>query len=78
MVQKSDSTEKKIIINQYRSLIRSINNRLNVEEKKNIRKAFNIAITAHDNTRRKSGELYITHPIAVSKIIANDIQSKVS
>ena len=73
MAQKSDSTEKKIIINQYRSLIRSINNRLNVEEKKNIRKAFNIAITAHDNTRRKSGELYITHPIAVSKIIANDI-----
>jgi len=73
MVQKSDSTEKKIIINQYRSLIRSINNRLNTEEKKNIRKAFNIAITAHDNTRRKSGELYITHPIAVSKIIANDI-----
>ena len=39
----------------------------------NIRKAFNIALEAHKNMRRKSGELYIGHPIAVARICAEEI-----
>ena len=66
-------TENKLIINNYRSLIRSISDRVSAEEKKSIRKAFNLAISAHENARRKSGELYITHPISVAKIVANEI-----
>ncbi|MGL4908737.1 MAG: RelA/SpoT family protein [Bacteroidales bacterium] len=36
-------------------------------------KAFNLAYEAHKGTRRKSGELYITHPIAVAKIVSHEI-----
>ena len=71
--ENSQQRENKMIINEYRSLIRAITDRANTEEKKNIRKAFNLAIDAHKNSRRKSGKLYITHPISVAKIVANDI-----
>ena len=74
MKEKSaEKTEKQIIVNQYRSLIRSISNRTNTQDRKLIRSAFNMAVNAHNNTRRKSGELYITHPISVAKIVANEI-----
>jgi len=73
MEKKSEELEKKNIINEYRSLVRAIANKVTSEEKKIIRKAFDIAIDAHENARRKSGKLYISHPISVAKIIANDI-----
>lgn len=38
-----------------------------------IRKAFELANEAHRGMRRKSGELYIFHPIAVSRIVASEI-----
>ena len=41
--------------------------------KKLIRKAFNLAVDAHKDDRRKSGEPYIFHPIAVAQIVAKDI-----
>jgi len=65
--------ENQLITNEYRSLIRTVTERLNLEEKKKIRQAFNIAIKAHKNSRRESGKLYVSHPISVAKIIANDI-----
>mgnify|MGYP001227305243 CR=1 FL=1 len=71
--QESEKIEKKNIVNEYRSLVRAITNRVDAKEKKSIRKAFNLAITAHEDARRKSGALYITHPISVAKIIANEI-----
>ena len=43
------------------------------EDKKLIRKAFNLAVDAHKDVRRKSGEPYIFHPIAVAQIVAKDI-----
>ena len=73
MKQNVEELEKKNIINEYRSLIRAISSKVTSEEKKNIRKAFNLAIDAHKNSRRKSGKLYISHPISVAKIIANHI-----
>ena len=74
MVEKNtDEIERKNIINEYRSLIRAITKKTTSEEKRNIRKAFNLAVDAHKNARRKSGKLYISHPISVAKIIANDI-----
>ena len=46
---------------------------LTTEDKKLIRKAFDVAVDAHKDQRRKSGEAYIFHPIAVAKIVASDI-----
>ena len=73
MKNNNEQIEKKIIINQYRSLIRNLNPNINTQEKKRIRAAFNLAIKAHSDTRRKSGDLFITHPISVAKIVARDI-----
>ena len=51
----SEETENKIIINEYRSLIRGIGEKVSSAEKKNIRKAFDMAVEAHKNSRRQSG-----------------------
>ena len=73
METNNDKIEKKNIINQYRSLMRTIDHKINAQEKKQIKAAFDMAVQAHNNTRRKSGELFITHPISVAKIVAQDI-----
>ncbi len=65
--------EKKEIINRYRALLRACNEKTTKEDKKEIRKAFNLAVKGHENTRRKSGEPYILHPIAVANICAKEI-----
>jgi GTP pyrophosphokinase len=64
--------EKKGIINRYRSLLRSWRPE-NPEQKKEIRKAFNIAVEAHKNMRRRTGEPYIYHPLEVARIVAEEI-----
>lgn len=38
-----------------------------------IRKAFDVAVDAHKSQRRKSGEAYIFHPVAVAQIVASEI-----
>lgn len=38
-----------------------------------IRKAFKIAYDAHKETRRKSGDPYIMHPLAVSRIVSEEM-----
>ena len=61
------------ILTKYKSLIRSLGAKINNEEKKDIKKAFEVAYTAHKNVKRKSGEAYIFHPISVAKIVAKEI-----
>jgi len=65
--------EKKDILNKYKSLLRACADKTNKKDKKEIRKAFNLAVEAHKNMRRKSGEPYIYHPIAVAHISAKEI-----
>ena len=65
--------ENKEIINRYRALLRACNDKTDKKDKKEIRKAFNLAVKAHENIRRKSGEPYILHPIAVAHICAKEI-----
>lgn len=65
--------EKKEILNAYKGLIRACKPHVNKEGRKTIRKAFNLALESHDGMRRKSGEPYIFHPIAVARIVAEDI-----
>lgn len=65
--------EKKEILNAYRGLLRACKGKRNRENTKLIRKAFNVAMDAHKDMRRKSGEPYIYHPIAVARIAAEEI-----
>jgi GTP diphosphokinase / guanosine-3',5'-bis(diphosphate) 3'-diphosphatase len=65
--------ERKEILKKYRGLLRSCSNISDKTDKRNIRKAFNIALEAHKDTRRKSGEPYIYHPIAVAQIAVSEI-----
>ena len=65
--------EKNEILNKYRSLLRSCADKTDKFDKKIIRKAFDLAVNAHKDMRRKSGEPYIYHPIAVAHIAAKEI-----
>jgi GTP diphosphokinase / guanosine-3',5'-bis(diphosphate) 3'-diphosphatase len=65
--------ENKAIAQEYKELLRISYQTLSAEDKKIIRKAFDVAVEAHKDQRRKSGEAYIFHPIAVAKIVANNI-----
>ena len=65
--------ERKEILNRYRGLLRDCRDKTTKEDKKQIRKAFNIAVEAHKDMRRKSGEPYIYHPIDVARIAAKEI-----
>ncbi|WP_333693748.1 RelA/SpoT family protein [Flavobacterium sp.] len=65
--------ENKAIAQEYKELLRISYQTLSAEDKKIIRKAFDVAVEAHKDQRRKSGEAYIFHPIAVAKIVASEI-----
>lgn len=62
------SEDKRLIRNAYRRLVRSFKMDFPEEDKENIQKAFKIAMDAHVQQRRKSGEPYIMHPIEVARI----------
>jgi GTP diphosphokinase / guanosine-3',5'-bis(diphosphate) 3'-diphosphatase len=72
-VLEREEFERKEILKRYKSLLRSIRHELTREQKKMIRAAFDLALDAHKDMRRKSGEPYIYHPIAVAKIAAQEI-----
>ena len=61
------------IAKAYKDLLRISYQKLTAADKKMIRLALDTAVDAHKDQRRKSGEPYILHPIAVAKIVANDI-----
>ncbi|UWY30471.1 RelA/SpoT family protein [Flavobacterium sp. TR2] len=65
--------ENKAIAQEYKELLRISYQTLDTADKKLIRKAFDVAVDAHKDQRRKSGEAYIFHPIAVAKIVASEI-----
>jgi GTP diphosphokinase / guanosine-3',5'-bis(diphosphate) 3'-diphosphatase len=66
--------ENKLILKEYTSLLRLLKPRLKTKADKDaLRKAFEMAVSAHENVRRKSGEPYILHPLAVAKIVVEEI-----
>lgn len=65
--------EKEEILTRYNDLINNTYRKLNEEQIQFIHKAFEVALDAHKDQRRKSGEPYIFHPIAVAKIVANEL-----
>ena len=72
-VETAIEEENKKIANEYKELLRISYQALTKEDKKLVRSAFDIAVDAHKDQRRKSGEAYIFHPIAVAKIVASEI-----
>lgn len=73
LTQEYLDKENKKIAKQYKELLRISYRTLSDEDKVMIRKAFETAVEAHKDQRRKSGEAYIFHPIAVAKIVASEI-----
>lgn len=65
--------ENQEISRRYKLLLKHTYQTLNTEDKKLIRKAFDLAVEAHKDQRRKTGEPYIFHPIEVAKIVADEI-----
>jgi guanosine-3',5'-bis(diphosphate) 3'-pyrophosphohydrolase len=65
--------EKREILRRYRGLLRVCHRSKSRADRARIRKAFELAAEAHKDMRRKSGEPYIYHPIAVAKIAAEEI-----
>lgn len=73
MTEAEIELENKAIARQYKELLQISYQTLSEQDKKLIRKAFDVAVEAHKDQRRKSGEAYIFHPIAVAKIVASEI-----
>lgn len=74
MELKTDlEAEKREILRRYRGLLRVVKHQKSRQDKKDIRKAFDVALEAHKDMRRKTGEPYIYHPIAVARIAAEEI-----
>ncbi|MEN2400972.1 RelA/SpoT family protein [Flavobacterium sp. MC2016-06] len=73
MIEIDIEKENKAIAQEYKELLRISYQTLTPTDKKLIRKAFDVAVDAHKEQRRKSGEAYIFHPIAVAKIVASEI-----
>lgn len=65
--------ENQLIRKEYRSLLRSLRKNVSQQEKKLIRQAFDLATESHKDMRRKSGEPYVLHPIAVARIVAEEM-----
>jgi len=73
MTAEDIKKENAAIAKEYKELLRISYRNLSAADKKIIRKAFDVAVDAHKNQRRKSGEAYIFHPISVAKIVASKI-----
>lgn len=65
--------ENRQIVKAYRTLLKSIRRTLTKGDRVQIREAFELSLEAHKNMRRKSGEPYILHPLAVAQICAEEI-----
>lgn len=72
-MQIDPEAERKELIKRYKQLIKACKRRLEKGDQSIIRKAFGVAVEAHKEMRRKSGEPYIYHPIAVAQICAEEI-----
>lgn len=65
--------ERKQILTEYRSLLKSLDASVTKQDRRLVRMAFEMAAEAHKDMRRKSGEPYILHPISVAKIVTKEI-----
>ncbi len=72
MIPSADA-ERQLILRQYRRLLRTAKPFLKDGDARTIKRAFNLSLEAHQEMRRKSGEPYILHPLAVAQIVVEEI-----
>lgn len=65
--------ERKVILREYKGLYAYISKHAKKEQLKKFHRAFLLAVNAHKDMRRRSGEPYIYHPIAVAKIVSREL-----
>lgn len=65
--------ERRQIVNAYRQLVRDCLSFAEPPDRTTLRAAFRLALEAHGDVRRKSGEPYILHPIAVARIVVREV-----
>jgi len=73
MDQVSAEQERQKILRKYRNLIEVWTTRKTTQDLWDVRRAFRMAADAHKDMRRKSGEPFILHPLAVATIAAEEI-----
>jgi len=69
----SNEQEKRLILREYRSMLRALKPKLKPGDKELVRLAFEMSADAHKTMRRKSGEPYVLHPLAVARICVEEI-----
>jgi GTP pyrophosphokinase len=69
----NEEQEKKEILRHYRALLRALKPKLKPGDRELVRRAFSMGAEAHKTMRRKSGEPYILHPLAVAMICVEEI-----
>lgn len=73
LYNKDEEEEKKLITREYRGLLRSLKQKMKKGDKARVRRAFEVAVDAHIDMRRKSGEPFVLHPIAVARIVVEEV-----
>ncbi len=69
----NETEEKKLILRHYRALLKQLGTKLKKGDKETLRRAFEMSAEAHKTMRRKTGEPYILHPLAVAMICVEEI-----
>ena len=69
----SEELDKKLILRDYRKLLRYSQSVISKHDLVLVKKAFKISLEAHKDMRRKSGEPYILHPLAVAQICVKEL-----
>ncbi len=73
MASDPQAAERQLILRHYRRLLRLAKPTLRPGDAKTIKRAFTLSMEAHKEMRRKSGEPYILHPLAVAQIAVEEI-----
>lgn len=73
MTKLQTKAEQRLIQDYYEDLLKACERKVSDEGKERIQKAFEFANSAHAGVKRKSGEPYIIHPLAVAKIVIEEI-----
>ena len=73
MTVPTPEIEKRDLAREYRRLLRGAEHSKSPEDRKRIRKAWELAVEAHKDMRRRSGEAYIFHPVAVARICSEEM-----
>ena len=73
-IHREDSVQDAIIEDQYAHLVKTVQNYNPAADFIHIESAYHFAKRCHEGQRRKSGEPYIIHPLAVAQIVAEELK----